>query len=148
VIPSPRLVFACITASVPLEVALPSLGSLWRAFAVTAIVTASAVIALAPSPGWPIHEYDAHLHFSAFAVITLLAVTAFPRVSLGRMLVGLALLGGVIELLQFTPGFNRQPDWADFGFNILGIDAALIVVALARRLFLRAPSQSDAASAN
>ncbi len=116
---------------------LPSLCTLWRVIVVAVIVTASALIAFAQAPNWPIQEYDAYLHFSAFAVITLLAATAFPRVSLGRMLVGLALLGGVIELLQFLPGTKRQPDWSDFAFNVLGIDAALLAVVVVRWLFRR-----------
>lgn len=110
-----------------------TLATIWRGVVLTAITAACAIIAFAPSPGWAMQEYDAHLHFAAFAVITLLAVSAFPRIPVSHMLVGLALLGGAIELLQFTPGVGRQPDWADFAFNLLGIDCALILAALLRR---------------
>jgi VanZ family protein len=92
-------------------------------------------------------EYDAHLHFAAFAVITLLAVTAFPRIPLSHMFVGLALLGGAIELLQFVPGVGRQPDWADFGFNILGIDSVLIIMGVVRRVWRPLPGGASAEGA-
>jgi hypothetical protein len=112
----------------------------WRCLAVTAIFVASAAIAFADVSSLPIMAHDKWLHFSAFAAMTLLAVTAFPDVRLSHMLVVLAILGGVIELLQFMPGTNRQPDWADFGFNFLGIDAMLIIVAMARLFFRRRDS--------
>jgi hypothetical protein len=121
------------------------MATIWRGVVVTAITAACAIIAFAPSPGWAMQEYDGHLHFAAFAVITLLAVTAFPRIPLSHMLMGLALLGGAIEFLQFTPGVGRQPDLADFGFNLLGIDCALILAALLRRLRPHQRPRSDAA---
>jgi hypothetical protein len=112
-----------------------TLAIIWRARAIAGIAICGAVIAFANVSGlMPVQEYDAYFHFGAFAGIRLLAVTAFPRVPLSYMLVGLTLLGGVTELLQFTPGLKRQPDWADFGFNVLGIDAMLIVVLAVRRL--------------
>jgi hypothetical protein len=114
--------------------------TVWRCLAVTAILVASAAIAVADVSGLPIMAHDKWLHFSAFAVMTLLAANAFPDVRLSQMLVVLAILGGVIELLQFTS--NRQRDWADFGANVLGIDVALIIVIFVRRLF-----QSEAATA-
>ncbi len=111
--------------------------TVWRCLVVTAILVASLVIAFADVSGLPIMVHDKWLHFSAFAVMTPLAVTAFPDARLSHVLVALALLGGVIELLQFMPGLKRQPDWSDFAFNVLGIDAALLVVVLARWLFRR-----------
>jgi peptidoglycan/LPS O-acetylase OafA/YrhL len=122
-----------------------TLAIIWRVFAITAIAITGAVIAFANVSGlMPVQEYDAYFHFAAFAGITLLAVTAFPRVPLSHMLVGLALLGGVTELLQFTPGLKRQPDWADFGFNVLGIGAMLLVVAVVRRFMGRSSGDRDA----
>ena len=110
--------------------------TIWRCLAVAAIVAASAVIAFADLTDWPIMANDKLLHFAAFAAMTLLAASAFPEIRLLHLLVALAVLGGIIELLQFTS--NRQPDWADFGANVLGIDVALLVVLVARFLFNRA----------
>jgi hypothetical protein len=71
--------------------------------------------------------------------MTLLAVSAYPRASLTHLLFALGLLAGATELLQFLPDVERQPDWADFGFDILGIDTALICAALLRLLLSRRP---------
>lgn len=147
-IPSRPPASACIPASDPSDVSARTLAILWRALAITAITLTGAVIAFANVTGLgSIQEYDAYFHFGAFAGITFLAVTAFPQVCLSYMLVGLALLGGVTELLQFTPGLKRQPDLADFGFNILGIDAMLIVIALVRRFLQPPPSLTGVAQA-
>jgi hypothetical protein len=132
--------FACIPTSDPIDLSDHTFASIGRFLALVAIATASALIAFADTTGWQILEYDAYLHCGAFAGITLLAVMAFPQVPLSHMLVRLALLGGAIELLQFTPGLNRQPDWSDFGFNVLGIDAMLIAFALVRRVLRPPPS--------
>lgn len=115
-----------------------TLAIIWRVLAITAIATTGAVIAFANVSGLLlVQEYDAYFHFGAFAGITLLAVTAFPRVPLSYLLVGLALLGGLTELLQFMPAVNRQPDWRDFGFDVLGIDTVIVIVWCVRRFFRR-----------
>lgn len=110
-----------------------TLAIIWRCLAFSAIVIAAAVIAFADTAGsLPVQEYDAYLHFAAFVLVTLLALTAFPRAPLTTMLFALVLLGGITELLQFTPGLKRQPDLTDFGFNVLGIDVVLAIVTVAR----------------
>lgn len=112
--------------------------TLWRGLVVTAIVSGSAFFALADLSGLALEGYDDHhLHFAAFAGMTLLAVSAYPRASLTHLLLAFGLLAGLTELLQFLPGVQRQPDWSDFGFDILGIDCTLIVVALLRLLLWR-----------
>lgn len=119
---------------------VPGLATLWRGLVLTAIVSGSVFFALADMSGLPLAGYDdSLLHFVAFAAMTLLAVTAYPRAPLTHLLLAFALLAGVTELRQFLPGVQRQPDWSDFGFDILGIDCALIVVAVLRGLLQRAP---------
>lgn len=109
-------------------------GQIRRNLALTVILVLGSVIAFASPPGWAIQDFDGYLHFAAFVVITLLAVTAYPRVALSHIAVGVAILGGATELLQFMPGINRTPSWSDFAFNIIGIGAALAAVILVRRL--------------
>lgn len=75
----------------------------------------------------------------AFFGATLLTMSAYPRAPLPHVLLVLAFLAGVTELLQFLPGVHREPDWSDFAFDILGIDCALIIVAVVRWLFRQAP---------
>lgn len=119
---------------------VPSLITIWRGLVLTAIASGSVFFALADISGLPFAGYDdSLLHFAAFAAMTLLAVTAYPRAPLTHLLLAFGLLAGVTELLQFLPNVQRQPDWSDFGFDILGIDCALIVVGLLRLLFWRTP---------
>ena len=110
----------------------PKSNRLWRGLVIMAIFGLAGTIAFASSPGWAIQDYDGYLHFAAFAVITLLAVTAYPKVALSHIAVGVAILGGTTELLQFVPGVNRQPSWADFFFNLLGAASMLTFAALLR----------------
>ena len=114
----------------------------------TAIASGSVFFALADMSGLPLAGYDdSSLHFVAFAAMTLLAVSTYPRASLTHLLFAFGLLAGLTELLQFLPGVHREPDWSDFAFDILGIDCALIVVALLRRLFPRPNGSLGAAPA-
>lgn len=106
----------------------------------TAIVSGCVFFALADTSGLPLAGYDdALLHFAAFAAMTLLAVKAYPLAPLTHLLLAFGVLAGSTELLQFLPGVHRQPDLSDFGFDILGIDCALILVGLLRSLFWRTP---------
>lgn len=109
----------------------------WRCVVVTAILSGSAFLAVADLPGLPFEGVDDRLlHYAAFFGATLLAFSAYPRVPLTHVLVALGLLAGMTELLQFTPRTGRQPDLRDFGFDILGIDTALMIL-VALRLVLR-----------
>lgn len=120
------------------------LATIWRGVVVTAILTGSAFLAVADLSGLPLECIDDHpLHFAAFFAATLLAVSAYPRRPLIHLLVALGLLAAVTELLQFAPGTGRQPDWRDFGFDILGINTALILVALWRVLRCCRPQSSS-----
>lgn len=112
-----------------------TIAALWRGLVVTAIVLGSAFFALADLSGLALDGYDDHhLHFVAFAGMTLLAVSACPRAPLSHLLIALGLMAGLTELLQFVPSAHREPDWSDFAFNILGIDCALVLAAWLRRI--------------
>lgn len=111
----------------------PKPSQIWRNLAVTVILALGGMMAFASPRGWTLQDYDAPLHFTAFAIITLLTVVVYSRVALSHIFVGLAILGGVTELLQFTPGVSRTPSWSDFTFNVFGIFSMLAVVALLRR---------------
>lgn len=117
----------------------PRLNTLRRGLVVAVILTIAGFVAFGhlPPDGFPFQRYDAHLHFSAFAAITLLAVIAWPRAAIGHLLASLAILAGVTELMQFTPGISRTPSWSDLAFNICGIAAMLGVVTAARALSRR-----------
>lgn len=124
------------------------IATLWRGLVVTAILSGSGFLAVADLSGLPLEGIDDRLlHFAAFFVATLLAVSAYPRVPRSHVLLALGLLAGATELRQFMPGTGRQPDWRDFGFDILGIDTALILVALWRVLRWRRPQASSVSQA-
>lgn len=75
--------------------------------------------------GWlPLLPNDKLLHFSAFAVLTLLATCiATNWIELCYWLLGLLVTGWLIEVLQnFIPG--RQFSWRDLAANAAGILAA------------------------
>ncbi len=93
--------------------------------------------------GWAFNEYDAEMHIAAFAVLTALAIIAFPRVALHRLAIGLIVLGGALEVLQATPGLNRTPSWSDFASNIVGIGFALFVVTIVRSKQSDPPKPDD-----
>lgn len=128
-----------MTGKIPADMSEPRSNTLRRGLVVAVILVMSGFIAFGrlQRDGWASHEYDAEMHFAAFATITLLAVIAWPRAALDQLLIGLAILAGVTELLQFTPGINRTPSWSDFGFDICGILAMLCVVAAIRALARR-----------
>lgn len=112
----------------------PKSNTFRRGLVVMVILVMSAFIAFGrlQRDGWAFNEYDAEMHFAAFATITLLAVIAWPRAALVHLFAALTLLAGVTELLQFAPGLIRTPSWSDFGFNICGILAMLGIVAALR----------------
>lgn len=122
---------------VPADMNEPRSSSLRRNFVVAVILVLSGFIAFGQFQhlGWPIEDYDSYLHFAAFATISLLAAIAWPRAWFRLLFVGLAILAGATELLQFTPGISRTPSWSDFGFNICGIAVMLGVVAALRAKF-------------
>lgn len=135
----PACAYAATRASP--DVSLSVLATIWRALVVTALPSGSALLAITDLSGFPLSGFDdRHLHFAAFFGATLLAVSAFPRAPLTHVLLALGFLAGITELLQFLPGVNREPDWGDFAFDILGVDCALIAVAVLRALFRQAPA--------
>lgn len=120
---------------------LALLATIWRLLVVTALLSGSTSLAIADLSGLPLSGLDdRNLHFAAFFGATLLVASAYLRAPLTYLLLALGLLAGITELLQFLPRVNREPDWGDFAFDILGVDCALILVAVLRVLFRQAPA--------
>jgi len=63
--------------------------------------------------------WDKALHATAFAVLCLIGSWAYLNRSYSLIL-GLIVLGGVIELAQFATGWRHMDFW-DFVANIVGI---------------------------
>lgn len=75
-------------------------------------------------------------HMLAFAVLTPLALIAFPRASALWVFVGLALFNAAIELSQAVLGQGREPDPLDWIAGVLATIPILAVVG-GYRLFCR-----------
>ena len=76
----------------------------------------------------PINFWDKAQHALAFGVLTLLGLRAWPqRRHRLRLLAGLVIYGGGIELAQHLTGW-RHGDWADWVADSVGV---VLVAALA-----------------
>lgn len=132
---------ACAATSDPSDVNTHAITTIWRVLVVAMILSGSAFLAVTDLSGLLLSGFDdRHLHFAAFFGAALLAVSAYPRAPLTYILLALGFLAGITELLQFLPRVNRDPDWSDFAFDILGVDCALIVAAVWRSLFQHTPA--------
>ena len=104
------------------------LTAFWIA-ALTALVMANT----APV-GLPGNPNDKFLHVLAFAVLTLLAVGAYPRTSLINLWLGLTFFAALIEFLQIALKRGRDGDLYDLLAGTAAAAAVIFVVFAARRL--------------
>ena len=90
---------------------------LWKAVFVLAALFAL-TMAILPQP--PMHGEvpDKWLHVLAFTILTVLARLAFPRAHALSMLLGLSMLGGLIELIQAIPALGRDANLADWAGSL------------------------------
>ncbi len=114
-------------------------GLFWAAAAFTL------VMALLPRPPVPpgLAASDKVQHIFAFAVLSLLAAAAFPRRGLIALFLGMALLGGLIEVLQMIPALNRDAEVMDWVADCLASLAALSAWFGARWLYRRRRGEAD-----
>ncbi len=87
---------------------------------------------------WPMPEpppintgWDKTDHVAAFVVLGLLGLPSWPHDRV-RVLVGLLVYGGLIEVLQ---GFTvyRQADWRDWVADAVGVGLAVLIFGMWRR---------------
>ena len=81
-------------------------------------------------PGAPSDKVQ---HVIAFAVLTALALAAYPKTSPLRIAIWLGLFGALIELLQMIPALNRDGQWQDWVADVGAVLAVLVTAALVRR---------------
>ena len=87
-----------------------------------------------PSPQLPTTGWDKANHFSAFMVLCILGLSAYPLRN-ATVLLGLFLYGGQIEALQsITP--DRAAEWLDWFADAIGIVIGLGMVLLQRRFLV------------
>lgn len=113
-----------------------------------AILFAVTMAVLPHPPSMPIDRFgDKAEHMTAFAVISALAACAYPRFPLARIGERLSFLGALIEVVQSIPALHRDCDIRDWLADTAAILAALLLVAIARRLRGGAISSTDDAPA-
>lgn len=79
-----------------------------------------------------IGPWDKLVHAGAFYVLGVLALAAYPKAGLTRIVLALAAFGGVIEILQAIPVLNRDAAWDDWAADWFGLALALVPVVVRR----------------
>ena len=89
------------------------------------------VIAEMPATSAPrLFPWDKAEHFTAFYVLSFLAVAAYPRASLVMIGLWLSLFGSVIELVQALPFVRRDCDILDWVADVAGIASSFAPIFL------------------
>lgn len=104
------------------------------AFCVSAIF-AFVMAVLHRPPELPWHLTDKVQHVTAFVVMTVLALGAFPRARPIHVILSLSAFGALIEIVQSLPEVGRDSDWLDWLADTAAILGAVGVTQLLRRLF-------------
>ena len=94
-------------------------------------ITIASLAPLAMLPPQAFDLWDKAQHAIAFAWLGLVGFLAYPA-HMGRVLFGLLLYGGAIELAQAATGW-RYGEWADLAADVVGIVIAATVWLLLRR---------------
>lgn len=102
----------------------------------TFLILLALMLFVALAPGTIIGSFGSgeNRHAFAFAVLPLVSAPAWPRLRLSWQFAAYAALGGAIELAQWALANFHQPEWADWLVDMSAAAAALLAVALYRRL--------------
>lgn len=105
-------------------------------FAAACVVVVWQALGPPDGPGSVI-PWDKALHGGTFFVLTGMALLAFPKMKLWRVSLLMLGFGGLIEILQSLPFFDRDAEWADLVADAVGIGAVIgvaVAVVLRRKL--------------
>jgi len=80
---------------------------------------------------------DKLLHFTAYAGLAFMFAGVIERRHWGRVMVGLLLFGGAIELAQEYLTTSRGGEWLDMAANAMGVVAGMFTAALFPRSWCR-----------
>src|ERR1700754_1522704 len=95
-----------------------------------AVACAFVMATLPKPPILPGNPQDKIQHITAFVVLTVLAIPAFPRVRLPYIVIGLSAFGALIEIVQAIPALHRDSDWRDWLADTVAILGAMLVTLL------------------
>jgi len=113
-------------------------------FSVALSVTLYKAFAPLRQGGAGLFPWDKADHFSAFFVLTGLAMVALPRQPLWRIAAGMAFVGAAIEVIQSLPFVGRDGDVWDWIAELCAISAVYAVILAARlRRTLAGEPQTD-----
>jgi hypothetical protein len=79
-----------------------------------------------PAEAPQLFSWDKAEHFTAFYVLSCLAIPTFPRTSLFVIGLWLALFGATIELVQALPFIHRDCDIKDWIADVIGISSSFV----------------------
>ena len=105
----------------------------WRLLFWAALIFAFVMAVVPHPPRLPGDPGDKIQHIVAFATLSLLGHFAFREVPALRLVVGLALFGALIEMVQTIPALNRDGDIVDWIADTLAVIAVLGLLRLVRK---------------
>lgn len=99
-----------------------------------AVLFAMVMASLPQPPQIPGQPSDKVQHILAFAVLTLLAVLAYPRARRWRLFASLAAFGALIEVVQAIPALHRDASVLDWLADCGAVAITLGVMAAASKV--------------
>jgi VanZ family protein len=103
----------------------------------SALVFAFVMAILPQPPALPGDPGDKLLHMLAFFVLGGFAAFAYPRLRLLTIFLGLAVFGGVIEIVQAIPELGREASWLDWLADVGALGFVLMTVGVIRFVLRR-----------
>lgn len=116
----------------------------WLRLAFWAAVVFTFVMATLPQPPQlPGSPSDKVQHILAFTTLAILAVTAYGKTSVIKLLLGLGLFGALIEAAQMVPALHRDAEVLDWAADVVAVTVVLLVATFWHRLRRRRTNFSD-----
>ena len=81
---------------------------------------------------WQIPHFDKLIHFGMYFILAVLLVRPLKTINLPVWIATLvisAFVGGLIEILQYAVTSMRSANWGDFGADVAGAGAGLLIYA-------------------
>lgn len=112
-------------------------GPRWPQWVFALTMAGTFIAAIVPNADAPdLGDGDKVNHIAAFVTLSVMAAWAWPRTRLWRIALGMAALGGAIELVQAIPMIARDAEWNDWFTDVAATLAALAIVATLRALVI------------
>lgn len=110
--------------------------SFWTSAAAVLVLSLAPTTAELPTTGW-----DKSNHFIGFFALAVFGLRGYPKHSIA-LLAGLAMFGGLIEILQSFTTYRRA-DWADWIADDLGVVAGYALSWASHRIAPAKPEDGE-----